>query len=44
MSSDQDFLDYICDQLPVKKPWGQTVAYVRGKEGSLVDPCSPVGG
>jgi len=29
---------------PDKKPWGQVVAYVRGKEGSLVELCSPMGG
>jgi len=28
---------------PEKKPWGQVVAYVRAKEGSLVELCSPVG-
>ena len=27
---------------PVKKPWGQVVAYVRAKEGSLVELCSPM--
>lgn len=25
---------------PVKKPWGQVVAYVRAKEGSLIEICS----
>jgi lactoylglutathione lyase len=30
--------------LPVKKPWGQVVAYVRAKEGSLIELCSPIGG
>jgi uncharacterized glyoxalase superfamily protein PhnB len=29
---------------PSKKPWGQVVAYVRTKEGSLVEICSPMGG
>ncbi len=29
---------------PVEKPWGQVVAYVRAKEGSLIELCSPVGG
>ncbi len=28
---------------PIEKPWGQTVAYVRAMEGSLVEICSPVG-
>ncbi len=29
---------------PEQKPWGQIVAYVRAKEGSIVELCSPVGG
>jgi uncharacterized glyoxalase superfamily protein PhnB len=29
---------------PVTKPWGQVVAYVRAKEGSLIELCSPIGG
>ena len=29
---------------PVQKPWGQTVAYVRCPDGTLVELCSPVGG
>lgn len=29
---------------PVEKPWGQLVAYVRAKEGSLIELCSPIGG
>lgn len=29
---------------PTEKPWGQTVAYVRAKEGSLIELCSPMGG
>jgi len=29
---------------PVEKPWGQTVAYIRDKEGSLIELCSPMGG
>lgn len=29
---------------PAEKPWGQVVAYVRAKEGSLIELCSPVGG
>jgi uncharacterized glyoxalase superfamily protein PhnB len=28
---------------PVEKPWGQVVAYVRAKEGSLIELCSPIG-
>lgn len=28
---------------PVEKPWGQTVAYVRAKDGSLIELCSPMG-
>lgn len=28
---------------PTKKPWGQVVAYVRAKDGSLVELCSPIG-
>jgi catechol 2,3-dioxygenase-like lactoylglutathione lyase family enzyme len=28
---------------PVKKPWGQTVAYVRDNNGFLVELCTPVG-
>ena len=29
---------------PVNKPWGQVVAYVRAKEGSLIEICSPMKG
>ncbi|TCV85842.1 VOC family protein [Sulfurirhabdus autotrophica] len=29
---------------PVKKPWGQIVAYVRAKDGELIELCSPMGG
>lgn len=29
---------------PMEKPWGQVVAYVRGKEGSLIELCSHMGG
>lgn len=29
---------------PMEKPWGQTVAYVRGQEGELIEICSPIGG
>lgn len=28
---------------PAKKPWGQTVAYVRDNNGFLVELCTPVG-
>jgi uncharacterized glyoxalase superfamily protein PhnB len=28
---------------PVKKPWGQTVAYVRDIDGFLIEICSPIG-
>ncbi|NCN09745.1 MAG: VOC family protein [Leptospira sp.] len=28
---------------PKKKPWGQTVAYVRDLDGFLVEICTPVG-
>lgn len=28
---------------PVSKPWGQTVAYVRCPDGTLVELCSPMG-
>jgi lactoylglutathione lyase len=27
---------------PTKKPWGQTVAYVRDKDGHMVELCTPV--
>lgn len=27
---------------PVKKPWGQTVAYVRDNNGYLIEICTPV--
>lgn len=30
-------------QGPSEKPWGQVIAYVRSKEGSLIELCSPVG-
>ena len=29
---------------PIEKPWGQIVAYVRAKDGSLIELCSPIGG
>ena len=29
---------------PVTKPWGQTVAYVRAPDGTLIELCTPVGG
>jgi uncharacterized glyoxalase superfamily protein PhnB len=29
---------------PSAKPWGQEVAYVRSREGSLIELCSPIGG
>lgn len=29
---------------PVEKPWGQTVAYVRGPAGELIEICTPIGG
>lgn len=28
---------------PVEKPWGQTVAYLRASDGSLIELCSPMG-
>ncbi len=28
---------------PVHKPWGQTVAYVRTPDGTLVELCTPMG-
>jgi catechol 2,3-dioxygenase-like lactoylglutathione lyase family enzyme len=28
---------------PTKKPWGQTVAYVRDCDGNLVELCTPMG-
>ncbi len=28
---------------PVAKPWGQTVAYVRCPDGTLVELCTPMG-
>jgi len=27
---------------PTEKPWGQTVAYVRAIEGTLIEICSPI--
>lgn len=27
---------------PVQKPWGQTVSYVRGPDGVLIEICTPV--
>lgn len=27
---------------PTEKPWGQTVAYVRAKEGTLIEICNPI--
>jgi lactoylglutathione lyase len=29
---------------PTPKPWGQVVAYVRSREGSLIELCSPISG
>lgn len=29
---------------PMEKPWGQTVAYVRALEGTLIELCSPMPG
>ena len=29
---------------PIEKPWGQVVAYVRAKDGALIELCSPIGG
>lgn len=29
---------------PVTKPWGQTLAYVRCPDGTLVELCTPMGG
>jgi len=29
---------------PKEKPWGQTVAYVRAIEGTLIEICSPITG
>lgn len=29
---------------PARKPWGQTVSYVRAPDGCLVELCTPVGG
>ncbi|MCX9157349.1 VOC family protein [Niveibacterium sp. 24ML] len=28
---------------PLTKPWGQTVAYVRAPEGTLIELCTPMG-
>ncbi|VEP11570.1 Lactoylglutathione lyase [Hyella patelloides LEGE 07179] len=27
---------------PTEKPWGQTVAYVRAQEGTLIEICNPI--
>jgi uncharacterized glyoxalase superfamily protein PhnB len=29
---------------PARKPWGQTVAYVRDADGLIVELCTPMGG
>jgi len=29
-------------QPPQAKPWGQTVAYVRAPDGTLVELCTPI--
>ena len=29
---------------PIEQPWGQLVAYVRAKDGALIELCSPMGG
>ncbi|AOM39866.1 VOC family protein [Xenorhabdus hominickii] len=31
-------------QKPMKKPWGQTVSYVRSLEGTLIELCTPIDG
>ena len=31
-------------QAPERKPWGQTIAYVRCPDGTLVELCTPIGG
>jgi lactoylglutathione lyase len=28
---------------PLRKPWGQTVSYVRDPDGFLIEICSPIG-
>ncbi|KIQ00086.1 MULTISPECIES: VOC family protein [Pseudomonas] len=28
---------------PTQKPWGQTVAYIRAPDGTLIELCSPIG-
>ncbi|MCW2292135.1 catechol 2,3-dioxygenase-like lactoylglutathione lyase family enzyme [Pseudomonas sp. BIGb0408] len=28
---------------PIQKPWGQTVAYIRAPDGTLIELCSPIG-
>jgi len=37
-----------CGAIPVKspqeKPWGQTVAYVRAIDGSIIELCTPIAG
>ena len=27
---------------PTEKPWGQTVAYIRAEEGTLIEICNPI--
>lgn len=27
---------------PIQKPWGQTVAYIRAPDGTLIELCSPI--
>ena len=41
----QNAVDYGASPIrgPVQKPWGQTVAYVRSIEGTLIELCSPMG-
>jgi len=29
-------------EVPLKKPWGQTVSYVRCPDGTLIELCTPV--
>lgn len=28
---------------PIEKPWGQTIAYVRDRNGTLIEICTPIG-
>ena len=35
-------LGAVIEEKPIKKPWGQTVGYIRDVDGILIEICTPV--